>query len=80
MRREFEISVAPVEGGWSVLCGSQLHPMMFLSGARAEQQARALARRLSLTGDHASVKVHDRTSTLVGATRYWALEPLREAD
>ncbi|RAK60604.1 hypothetical protein DJ021_12705 [Phenylobacterium hankyongense] len=77
MPREFQISVSPVEGGWSVRCDGAVQPLMFLSGARAEDQARALARRLSLYGDIARVLVHDRTSRLVGATCYFgAREPL----
>jgi len=69
----YQITVAPVEGGWSVRCDGGLQPMMFLSGARAEQQARALARRLSETGEEAQVLIHDRSYALVGATRYAAL-------
>jgi hypothetical protein len=71
MPHEFVISVSPVDGGWSVRCEDGLQPMMFLSGARAEEQARALARRLSLYGDIAQVRVHDRGGKLVGATRYF---------
>jgi hypothetical protein len=45
---------------------------MFLSGGKAEERARALAARLSNAGDDARVLVHDRSSRLVGATRYFA--------
>ncbi|RAK51277.1 hypothetical protein [Phenylobacterium deserti] len=68
----YRITVAPVAGGWSVRCDGGLQPLHFLSGARAEQQARALAERLSLSGRDAQVLVHDRTLALVGAARYHA--------
>ena len=45
MTRQHKIAVAPVDGGWSIACDGGLEPMMFLSGARAEAQARALAQR-----------------------------------
>lgn len=72
MRHCFEISVSPVEGGWSVECVGRWRPMLFLSGARAEQQARAIARRLSDSGDDVQVTVRDRDRVLVGSTRYFA--------
>jgi hypothetical protein len=70
MWRDHTILVAPVDGGWSVHCDEGLQPLMFLSGARAEEQARALARCLARGGEDAQVVVHDRASTLVGSTRY----------
>jgi len=70
MHRHFEISVSPVAGGWAVGCSGSLQPMLFLSGARAERQARDLARRLCAGGDHAQVRVHDRRDDLISATRY----------
>jgi hypothetical protein len=72
MRSEIQIFVAPVEGGWTVQFDRDLQPLMFLSGARAEQQARALARKISQSGEDVEVLVHDRSRTLVGATRYAA--------
>lgn len=70
--REYRISVTPVAGGWTVRYDEELQPVMFLSGARAEQHARALARRISESGHDAQVLVHDRSFALVGATRYAA--------
>jgi len=70
MWRDRTILVAPVEGGWSVRCDDGLQPLMFLSGARAEEQARALARCFARNGGDAQVVVHDRASALVGSTRY----------
>jgi hypothetical protein len=64
------ISVDPVDGGWRVngeLCGEAL---MFLSGGRAEAQARALARRLASIGFDTLVEIHDRANTLAGVVRY----------
>ena len=49
-------------------------PMVFLSGARAEAQARALAVRLSDAGENVRLLVHDRTHALVGATRFRPVE------
>jgi hypothetical protein len=70
MWRDHTILVAPVDGGWSVRC-DESQPLMFLSGARAEEQARALARCLARGGEDAQVVVHDRTSALVGSTLYF---------
>lgn len=74
MRRDHTILVTPVAGGWSVRWDESPHPLMFLSGARAEEQARALARGVARSGDDAQVVVHDRTSALVGSTRYFGAE------
>jgi hypothetical protein len=46
--------------------------MMFLSGACAEAQAQALARRLAQTGSEVELTVLDRSSALVAQTRYLA--------
>jgi len=72
MLRQRQIAVAPVDGGWSVACDGGIEPIMFLSGARAESQARTLALRLSEAGGNVEVTVRDRSSTLVGSTRYFA--------
>ena len=73
MTHQLYIAVTPVEGGgWSLACDDHLEPMMFLSGARAEAQARALARRLSEAGSDVELTVRDRSRTLVGQTRYRA--------
>jgi hypothetical protein len=72
MSEDFKITVGPVDGGWSVRCDHNLEPVMFLSGGRAEQYAKALAMRMSRAGRSAQVLVHDRTLALVGASRYQA--------
>jgi hypothetical protein len=74
MTHHFTIAVGPVEGGWSVACDAVREPMMFLSGARAEAQARALAQRLSDAGEDVQLTVRDRAHTLVGSARYRACE------
>jgi cell division protein FtsZ len=72
MWRDHIIIVAPVDGGWTVRCDEDMQPLMFLSGARAEEHARTLAQRFAGMGDDAEVVIHDRQDTLVGATRYRA--------
>lgn len=69
-----QISVVPVEGGWRVLSPFDDTPLMFLSGAKAEEKAKALAERLAAAGHDAQVLVHDRTSALVGAWRFFAAD------
>jgi hypothetical protein len=68
------IAVSAVVGGWSVACDGDgeaaVQPMMFLSGARAEAQAHALARRLSDVGEDVQITVRDRASNFIGLTRY----------
>jgi hypothetical protein len=73
MTGKSNITVGPVEGGWSVVWDSMGEPMMFLSGGRAEAQARALARRLSEAGEDVEVAVRDRGRVLVGLARYPAV-------
>ena len=73
--REGAISVAPVQGGWrleAAVCGQAL---MFLSGACAERQARALARRLASLGYDMRVEVRDRRNAVAGSFRYPAAPP-----
>ena len=64
------ISVGPVTGGWEVRLDTTLHPMLFLSGGRAEEHARGLAARLSGAGQEAFVYIHDRSDALVGTMRF----------
>ena len=66
---EAVISVSPVAGGW---CVSSPHEeaLMFLTGRRAEDQARALGRCLALLGQTAVVEVHDREGAIAGSVIY----------
>ena len=68
------IAVAAVDGGWSLTCDGGLETLLFLSGARAEAQARALACRLSEAGDEVRLTVHDRSCTVVGQLLFSPIE------
>jgi hypothetical protein len=72
MMNDAIISVIPVDGGWSVLCSVVGQPLMFLSGSRAEQEARSLGKCLATLGHDAQVQVHDRRKTLIGTVRYFS--------
>lgn len=77
--REGAISVGPVQGGWrleAAVCGQAL---MFLSGACAERQARALARRLAGLGYDMRVEVRDRRNAVAGRFRYPAVPAAPES-
>jgi hypothetical protein len=65
------IAVVPVEGGWSVICALS-QPLMFISGAKAEEKARSLGQVLAKLGHDARVLVHDRSQALVATIRYFA--------
>jgi hypothetical protein len=74
MSQQHCIVVGPVEGGgWQLDCDMFQAPMMFLSGGRAEAQARALARRLSDAGDEVELIVRDRAQVVVGSARFSGL-------
>jgi alpha-glucuronidase len=75
MLREHRISVDPIEGGWTVRCEGEIQPLMFLSGRKAEEQARALAAALGRAGHEAFVYIHDRSDALVGTARYGIPQP-----
>lgn len=66
------ITVKPVPGGWAVDQVPGDHPLMFLTGGRAEQKARELAQRAQRSGQSAQVSIHDRGGRLVGHIRYEA--------
>jgi len=64
------IAVSAIDGGWSLHCVPGPEPILFLSGARAEAQARALACRLSEAGEEIRLTVEDRSRALVGSLLY----------
>jgi hypothetical protein len=68
------ITVRPVSGGWCVSCGST-GDLMFLSGARAEEKARALARCFADLGSDVQLAVHDLRDQLVATRRYFGDAP-----
>lgn len=63
------IWVSPLADGWTVRC-AELEPLVFRSGRRAEEQAKALAVCLAKLGRAAQVRIHDRAMNLVGARDY----------
>ena len=74
------IIVVPVEGGWSVQSAISGLSLMFLSGAKAEEKAKALAQRIAASGRDAHVLIHDRREILIGTVRYFAEEPSGDKD
>jgi hypothetical protein len=72
------ITVRPVGGGWCVACEAT-GELMFLSGARAEEKARALARCFAALGSDVQLAVHDLRDQLVATRRYFgdALAPAK---
>lgn len=64
-----KIVVMPVDGGWCMSCTCE-EPLMFLSGGRAEAEARRLARCLADLGLSCDVEIHDRCDHVVGRTLY----------
>jgi hypothetical protein len=66
------IAVVPVEGGWSVECSMTGQPLFFLSGAKAEENARKLGACIAELGQDVRVMIHARDSALVGTRTYFA--------
>jgi hypothetical protein len=64
------IYVSPVEGGWSVRCSLSEQAQVFLSGAKAEDSARKLAKQFASAGRDAEVIVQDRHGDVAGSTLY----------
>lgn len=69
MRVHRVIWVSPLAGGWTVRC-AELEPLVFRSGQKAEEQARALAACLAKLGRNAQVRVQDRAMNLVGSENF----------
>jgi hypothetical protein len=65
-----KITVRPVSGGWCV-ASSETGELMFLSGARAEEKARALAACFAQMGSDVHLEVHDLRDQLVATRRYF---------
>lgn len=68
------VKVRPVGAAWVVEGAEGLQPLLFLSGAKAEAQAHALAKCIAGVGGDARVAIHDRAEQLVGTVRYFADE------
>jgi hypothetical protein len=67
------ISVGPVERGWCVT-GPLEQRRVFITGGRAESQARKLGERLAAMGQTAIVEIHDRAGAIAGSVLYLAEE------
>jgi hypothetical protein len=67
------ISVDPVERGWCV-SGPLEQRRVFLTGGRAEHQARKLGRGLAALGQTAIIEIHDRAGAMAGSVLYLAEE------
>lgn len=65
------IAVVPAAGGWRLETGD-VEALMFLSGAKAEARAKALAQAFARTGEDVRVMIHDRSSALVATQRFFA--------
>jgi hypothetical protein len=66
------VKVRPMGAAWVVDGAERLEPLLFLSGAKAEAQAHAIAKSIAKVGGDARVAIHDRTEQLVGTIRYFA--------
>jgi hypothetical protein len=60
------ISVMPADRGWMVSSEAFDNPMVFLSGAKAEQAARRLGAKLAGDGQRAEVHIFLRDGSLAG--------------
>jgi len=66
------VKVRPMGAAWVVDGAERLEPLLFLSGAKAEAQAHAIAKSIAKGGGDARVAIHDRAEQLVGTVRYFA--------
>jgi hypothetical protein len=69
---EVVLRVRPASGGWKVESTAGVEPMMFLSGARAERSARALAQTMARAGRRVRLVIEDRSARVVGALNFQA--------
>jgi len=69
---EVLLRVRPAAGGWKVESTDGVEPMMFLSGARAERSARALAQTIARAGKGVRLVIEDRSAQVVGAMSFAA--------
>lgn len=67
---DLSVQVAPADGGWAVHCSALGQPLMFLSGRKAEQQARRLADCLASLGQRVSLVIRDRTGGAISVLNY----------
>ncbi|MDG2520367.1 hypothetical protein P7B02_02345 [Caulobacter segnis] len=77
--RPARLDVAPVDGGWRLVCPAT-GDLMFLSGGRAEQCARQTALLLAQLGHEVEVRIHDRFNNIAGTIHYFAEDDLAGDD
>jgi hypothetical protein len=61
-----EILVDPAQGGWTLRYPGALEPLVFLSGAKAEDAARRLGMAIADGGEHAEIRIFLRDGSLAG--------------
>jgi hypothetical protein len=59
------IQLQPTPSGWRLAAPGEFEPMLFLSAAEAEAQARVLAARLAEAGLDVRVEVYDERGAMV---------------
>jgi hypothetical protein len=67
-----EVWLTAITGGWSVGASFNAHPLVFLSGAHAEQAARRLTRAAVESGLTVELLIRTRDGTLAKQARYGA--------
>ena len=60
------VAVSPAHGGWTVSTDGEIEPMVFLSGAKAEDAARALGLAMAEAGAEAQIVITLRDGSLAG--------------
>jgi hypothetical protein len=63
------IKVEPLGKAWALRQGAAEIPLVFQSGARAEDAAHALGERLAAEGRPAEIRIYLRDGALAGAFR-----------
>lgn len=64
------VRIAPIEGGWSVAASFNESPLVFKSGARAEQAGRQLAKAAAKSGLAVDLRIETRDGRLAEEVRY----------
>ena len=65
-----EIVVIAIMGGWLVEASFSSLPLVFISGARAEETARALARAAAGAGSAVELRVQTRDGKIAARRHY----------
>lgn len=67
---ELTLTVAPVEGGWTLKSSDIDLDLAFASGRQAEAQGREFASRLARTGRHVELEIILRDGSLAATIPY----------